>query len=331
MKKENYIVKSLNGMAYGFFCSLIIGTILKQIGDFTNINQLVIWGETATYLMGPAIGVGIAYTIEAKGLNLIAAVIAGTIGAGTFSGNQATTGNPIAAYVAVIAAVEVTRLLQGKTPIDILLVPFCSIVISGLVTMFVGPYLTMVINWIGDLINQGVTMQPFFMSIVVAVLMGMALTAPISSAAIGVMLGLNGLAAGAALAGCCAQMLGFAVMSIDDNDIGDVIAIGIGTSMLQFKNIVKHPIIWLPPILASVIIAPISTCILQIACTSVGSGMGTAGLVGILEAINVMGGSYWIPIIVIDVIAPILITWLIYRAFKKMKYIKNGYLKLNRL
>lgn len=331
MKKENYIVKSLNGMAYGFFCSLIIGTILKQIGDFTNINQLVIWGETATYLMGPAIGVGIAYTIEAKGLNLIAAVIAGTIGAGTFSGNQATTGNPIAAYVAVIAAVEVTRLLQGKTPIDILLVPFCSIVISGLVTMFVGPYLTMVINWIGDLINQGVTMQPFFMSIVVAVLMGMALTAPISSAAIGVMLGLNGLAAGAALAGCCTQMLGFAVMSIDDNDIGDVIAIGIGTSMLQFKNIVKHPIIWLPPILASVIIAPISTCILQIACTSVGSGMGTAGLVGILEAINVMGGSYWIPIIVIDVIAPILITWLIYRAFKKMKYIKNGYLKLNRL
>lgn len=331
MKKENYIVKSLNGMAYGFFCSLIIGTILKQIGDFTNINQLVIWGETATYLMGPAIGVGIAYTIEAKGLNLIAAVIAGTIGAGTFSGNQATTGNPIAAYVAVIAAVEVTRLLQGKTPIDILLVPFCSIVISGLVTMFVGPYLTMVINWIGDLINQGVAMQPFFMSIVVAVLMGMALTAPISSAAIGVMLGLNGLAAGAALAGCCAQMLGFAVMSIDDNDIGDVIAIGIGTSMLQFKNIVKHPIIWLPPILASVIIAPISTCILQIACTSVGSGMGTAGLVGILEAINVMGGSYWIPIIVIDVIAPILITWLIYRAFKKMKYIKNGYLKLNRL
>lgn len=331
MKKENYIVKSLNGMAYGFFCSLIIGTILKQIGSFVNISQLIIWGEIATYLMGPAIGVGIAYAIDAKGLNLIAAVIAGTIGAGTFNGNQATTGNPIAAYVAVIAAVEVTRLLQGKTPIDILLVPFCSIVISGLVTIFVGPYLTMVINWIGDLINQGVAMQPFFMSIVVAVLMGMALTAPISSAAIGVMLGLNGLAAGAALAGCCVQMLGFAVMSIDDNDLGDVIAIGIGTSMLQFKNIVKHPIIWLPPILTSIIIAPISTCVLEISCTPVGSGMGTAGLVGILEAINVMGSSYWIPIIVIDIIAPILITWLIYRPFKKLKYIKNGYLKLNRL
>lgn len=330
MKKENYFVKSLNGMAYGFFCSLIIGTILKQIGSFVEIDQLVQWGEIASYLMGPAIGVGIGYAIDAKGLNLIAAIIAGTIGAGTFVGNQATTGNPIGAYIAVLAAVEITRLVQGKTPVDILLVPFCSIVVAGIVTIFIGPYLTSLINWIGDLINQGVMLQPLLMSIVVAVLMGMALTAPISSAAIGVMLGLNGLAAGAALAGCCCQMLGFAVMSIDDNDIGDVIAIGIGTSMLQFKNIVKHPIIWVPPIIASAIIAPVSTCLLNISCSAIGSGMGTAGLVGILEAINVMGSAYWIPIIVIDIIAPIVITFGIYKAFKKLKYIKNGYLKLNR-
>ncbi len=330
MKKENYFVKSLNGMAYGFFCSLIIGTILKQIGSFIEIEQLVQWGEIASYLMGPAIGVGIGYAIDAKGLNLIAAVIAGTIGAGTFVGNQATTGNPIGAYIAVLTAVEITRLVQGKTPVDILLVPFCSIVVAGVVTIFIGPYLTSLINWIGDLINQGVMLQPLLMSIVVAILMGMALTAPISSAAIGVMLGLNGLAAGAALAGCCCQMLGFAVMSIDDNDIGDVIAIGIGTSMLQFKNIVKHPIIWVPPIIASAIIAPVSTCLLNISCSAIGSGMGTAGLVGILEAINVMGSAYWIPIIVIDIIAPIVITFGIYKAFKKLKYIKNGYLKLNR-
>ena len=300
MKKDNYIIKSLNGTAYGFFCSLIIGTIFKQIGNFANISQLAAWGEVATYLMGPAIGAGIAYAIDAKGLNLIAAVIAGTIGAGTFNGNTATTGNPIAAFVAVIIAVEVTRLVQGKTPVDILLVPFTSIIVAGIVTIFIGPYITKLIVWIGDLINQGVNMQPFFMSIVVAVLMGMALTAPISSAAIGVMLGLNGLAAGAALAGCCAQMIGFAVMSMDDNDIGDVVAIGIGTSMLQFKNIVKHPIIWLPPILTSAIIAPISTCLLEISCSAIGSGMGTAGLVGILEAVNVMGNNYWILIIVID-------------------------------
>lgn len=328
MKKDNYVVRSLNGMAYGFFCSLIIGTILKQIGNFTNISELVSWGNMASYLMGPAIGAGVAYAIDAKGLNLIAAVIAGAIGAGTFNGNVASAGNPISAYVAVLGAVEVTRLVQGKTPVDILLVPFTSIIIAGIVTIFIGPYITKVIVWIGDLINQGVNMQPFFMSIVVAVLMGMALTAPISSAAIGVMLGLNGLAAGAALAGCCAQMIGFAIMSMDDNDIGDVIAIGIGTSMLQFKNIVKHPIVWLPPIIASAIVAPISTCLLEISCTSIGSGMGTAGFVGILEAISVMGNSYWIPIIIIDLIAPMFITYGIYKAFRKLNYIKKGYLKL---
>lgn len=329
MKKDNYFIKTLNGLAYGFFCSLIIGTILKQLGSFANISELISWGQIATYLMGPAIGAGIGYAIDAKGLNLIAAIIAGSIGAGTFSGNVATTGNPIAAYIAVIGAVEVTRFVQGKTPIDILLVPFTSIVVSGIITIVIGPYLTKLIIWIGNLINQGVNMQPILMSIVVAVLMGMALTAPISSAAIGVMLGLNGLAAGAALAGCCAQMIGFAVMSIDDNDVGDVIAIAIGTSMLQFKNIVQKPVIWIPPIISGVVIAPISTCILNIACSPVGSGMGTAGMVGILEAINVMGNSYWIPLIVIDIIAPAFISFVIYKLFKKLSLIKGGDLKLN--
>lgn len=331
MKKDNYFIKALNGMAYGFFCSLIIGTILKQLGAFANITELVTWGEVATLLMGPAIGAGIGYAIDAKGLNLISAIIAGCIGAGTFNGNVAGVGNPIVSFVAVIVAVEVTRFVQGKTPIDILIVPFTSIVAAGLVTIFVGPYLTKLIVWLGDLINQGVNMQPLLMSIVVAVLMGMALTAPISSAAIGVMLGLNGLAAGAALAGCCAQMIGFAVMSIDDNDIGDVIAIGIGTGMLQFKNIVKKPMIWIPPIITSVAIAPISTCLLNISCSPVGSGMGTAGMVGILEAVNVMGTNYWVPLIVIDLVAPAFLTYGIYKAFKKLSFIKNGDLKLERL
>ena len=220
-QKENYIVKTLNGMAYGFFASLIIGTILKQIGYAIHWNDLVTWGQMASYLMGPAIGVGIAFVLDAKGLNMIAAVIAGAIGAGTFSishGNVAVVvGNPISAYLAVILAVEATRLVQEKTPLDILLVPFTSILCAGLMTKFIGPYITQVIVWIGNLINQGVNMQPIFMGMVVAVLMGMALTAPISSAAIGIMLGLDGLAAGAALAGCCAQMVGLAIMSMDDN------------------------------------------------------------------------------------------------------------------
>ena len=293
------------------------------------------WGQMASYLMGPAIGVGIAFVLDAKGLNMIAAVIAGAIGAGTFSishGNvSVVVGNPISAYLAVILAVEATRLVQEKTPLDILLVPFTSILCAGLMTKFIGPYITQVIVWIGNLINQGVNMQPIFMGMVVAVLMGMALTAPISSAAIGIMLGLDGLAAGAALAGCCAQMVGLAIMSMDDNSIGDVIAIGVGTSMLQFKNIVKRPIIWLPPIIASLITGVISSAILGIKCTAVGSGMGTAGLVGILEAVQVMGTSYWLPLIILDIIVPMAICWSMYRAFRKLNYIKSGDMKLTRL
>lgn len=334
-QRENYVVKTLNGMAYGFFSSLIIGTILKQIGSAIHWNDLVTWGQIASYLMGPAIGVGMAFVLEAKGLNLISAVIAGAIGAGTFSisnGNvSVATGNPITAYFAVLLAVEVTRFVQDKTPLDILLVPFVSIFCAGIMTKFVGPYISQIIVWIGNLINQGVNMQPVFMGMVVSVLMGMALTAPISSAAIGIMLGLDGLAAGAALAGCCCQMVGLAIMSMDDNDIGDVIAIGIGTSMLQFKNIVKRPIIWLPPIVASIVSGVISTAILGIKCTAVGSGMGTAGLVGLLECISVMGQSFWLPLIIVDVLLPMAICWSMYKAFRKLNYIKSGDMKLTHL
>ena len=334
-KRENYIVKTLNGMAYGFFASLIIGTILKQIGLAIHMSDLVTWGQIASYLMGPAIGVGMAWVLEAKGLNMISSVIAGTIGAGTFSISQGnvsvSVGNPVSAYLAVILAVEATRLVQDKTPLDILLVPFTSILCAGVITKFIGPYISQVIVWIGDLINQGVQMQPIFMGMIVAVLMGMALTAPISSAAIGIMLGLDGLAAGAALAGCCAQMVGLAIMSMDDNTIGDVIAIGIGTSMLQFKNIVKRPLIWLPPIVASLVTGIISTAILHIQCTPVGSGMGTAGLVGLLECIQVMGSSYWLPLIIVDVLIPMAICWSMYKAFRKLNYTKSGDMTLTRL
>lgn len=330
-KEPNYIVKTLNGMAYGFFASLIIGTIFKQLGSFFGIDELVNWGTMASYLMGPAIGVGIAYVLQAKGLNIITAVIAGAIGAGTFAGSGVTSGNPISAYIAVIVAVEAVRLVQDKTPLDILVVPTVAIITSGIVTKFISPYISMIINWIGSLINDSVYMQPILMGMLVAVLMGMALTAPISSAAIGIMLGLDGLAAGAALAGCCSQMVGLAIMSIDDNDIGDVIAIGIGTSMLQFKNIVQRPIIWLPPIVSSIITGIISTALLGIKCTSVGSGMGTAGCVGLIEAISVMGNSYWLPLILVDVLLPIVICLSMYKALRKLNYIRKGDLKLTSL
>ena len=322
-------------MAYGFFASLIIGTILKQLGIFCHISEFQTWGQIASYLMGPAIGVGIGYVLEAKGLNIISAVIAGAIGAGTFSFSNGSVsvnvGNPISAYLAVVVSVELVHLIQEKTPLDILLVPFTAIFASGIITKFIGPYVTMLINWVGSLINEGVNLQPVLMGMVVAVLMGMALTAPISSAAIGIMLGLDGLAAGAALAGCCAQMVGLAVMSIDDNDIGDVIAIGIGTSMLQFKNIVQRPIIWIPPIVASIVSGIISTAFLGIKCTAVGSGMGTAGCVGLIEAISVMGSRYWLPLILVDVLLPMIICLSMYKAFRKLNYIRSGDMKLTSL
>lgn len=330
-KKQNYLIKSLNGLAYGFFASLIVGTILKQIGTYVNLDILIEWGSIASFLMGPAIGAGIALTIEAKGLNLIAATIAGAIGAGTITNGSLAIGNPVGAYIATIAAVEAVKLIQGKTPIDILLVPLMAIGVAGVITMFVAPYVGGFINWLGALINTGTTMQPLIMSIVVAVLMGMALTAPISSAAIGIMLGLEGIAAGAALIGCCAQMIGFAIMTYEDNDIGDVIAVGVGTSMLQFKNIVKKPIIWLPPIIASAIIAPIGILLFNIQTSPIGSGMGTAGLVGPLSAIDVMGNENVGIVVVFTIVLPLIVNLIIYKGFKKANWIKKGDLKLDRL
>lgn len=329
-RKGNYIVSTLNGMAQGFFCSLIIGTILKQIGGYTNIAEFVTWGTIAGYLMGPAIGVGVGFAVNATGLNLVSAIIAGAIGAGTFS-NGVTSGNPISAYIAVVLAIEVTRFVQGKTPVDMLLVPFVSIIVAGIVTIIVGPYVTSFISWIGSIINDSVTMQPFVMSILVSVIMGMALTAPISSAAIAVMLNLSGLAAGAALVGCCCQMVGFAMQSIHDNDFGDVLAVFFGTSMLHFQNIVKKPIIWLPTIISSMILAPIAVVVFNIQCNAIGAGMGTAGFVGVLSAVDVMGQSSWLIILLFTVILPMALTLSIHKAFVKLGYIRSGDLKITRL
>ncbi len=331
MKKSNYFVSTLNGMAYGFFCSLIIGNIMKQFGTIFHMQDLIIWGNTASYLMGPAIGVGIAYVINAKGLNLIAAAIAGAIGAGTFSGNQASIGNPVTAYLATIASVEITKIIQGKTPLDILLVPFVSITVAGLLTLFITPYAKAFMDGVAQVINSSMQMQPFLMSILVATVMGLAMTGPISSAALAVMLNLSGLAAGAALAGCCAQMMGFAVMSIEDNNIGNILAVGLGTSKLQFKNVVRNPLILIPPLIVGMIISVISTLVFHIQCNAIGAGMGTSGLVGILSALDVMGSQYALVIVILDIIVPACLTYILYSTFKKARWIKKGDLSLQQL
>lgn len=331
-KRENYVVRTFNGLAYGYFLSFVLGTLLKQIGNAIHWSLLYQWGVIVSYLMGPMIAVAIAWVIDARGMNIVASVIAGTIGAGTIvvDGTQVTlqSGNPLMTYLAVILSVEVMRLVQEKTPLDIFVLPILAVVCSGLLTRFLGPYISQLIAWFGHLINQGVSMQPLLMGMVVALFMGIASTTPLSSAMMGMMLGLNGLAAGAAMAGCCAQMIGFAVMSINDNKIADVLAIAIGTSMLQFKNILKRPIIWLPPIIASLICGLVSS-IVGIQCSSFGSGMGMTALIGLTESIQIMGMSYWLPLILIDVLLPMVICYSMYKAFRKLNYIKSGDMHLS--
>lgn len=333
-QRENYVVRTFNGLAYGYFLSFVIGTLLKQIGNAVHWSLLYQWGVIVTYLMGPVIAIAIAWVIDARGMNLVASVIAGTIGAGTVvvDGSQVTlqSGNPLMAYLAIILSVEVIRLVQDKTPLDIFLLPFLAVLCSGLLTRFLGPYISQLVVWFGHLINQGVSMQPVLMGMVVALFMGIASTSPLSSATIGIMLGLDGLAAGAAMAGCCGQMIGFAVMSINDNNIIDVLAIAIGTSMLQFKNILRRPVIWIPPLIASLVCGLVSS-IVGIQCSSFGSGMGMMALIGLTESIQIMGMSYWLPLILVDVLLPMAICYSMYKAFRKLNYIKSGDMHLSGL
>ena len=240
-------------------------------------------------------------------------------------------GEPLGAFVAAYIGIELGRIFVGRTKLDIILTPFITILGGGVVGLTVGPYISDLMKQIGEMIRWGTEQQPFLMGIIVSVLMGMALILPISSAALGVILNLSGIAAGAATVGCCAQMIGFATASFRENGIGGLLAQGIGTSMLQVPNIVRKPLIWLPTIITSAILGPISTVVLKMTNNAIGSGMGTAGLVGLLDAIQVMGNQYWIPLILIDVIAPAILTFSFYKAFRKLNYIRKGDLKIERL
>lgn len=332
--RDNYVLKTFNGLAYGFFISFVLGTILKQVGYAIHYQALVSWGQIACYLMGPCIGVAIAYTLDLKGLSLLSSMIAGAIGAGTLTVGKSVSvhvGNPIMAYFAVVIAVVIANMIEDKTPFDIFLVPLICFFCAGFFAKFVGPYVNQFLHFVGHYINQGAQMQPILVGMVIALIMGMLTTTPFTSMVLGMMLGLKGIAAGAALAGCCAQMVGLAMMSIDDNDFGDVLAIGIGTSMFQFKNILKRPLIWLPPMIASLISGMISAGLLGIKCTTLGSWIGTTGLVGLFECIKVMGNNYWLPLIIVDILLPMGICFGMYKAFRKLNYIKSGDLKINKL
>lgn len=331
---RGYLVKTLNGMALGLFGSLIIGLILKQIGVLTGWAPLISFGTTAQYLMGPAIGVGAAHAVGASPLALFSCLVVGALGAGTVtSAGALVIGEPLGAFVAALAAAEFSKLIAGKTKVDIILVPALTIVVGGLIGVFLSPYIADFMNGVGMIINRATELHPIPMGIVVAVIMGIILTLPISSAAIAISLGLSGLAGGASLVGCCCQMLGFAVISYGDNGFGGLIAQGVGTSMLQIPNIIKNPRIWIAPILASAVVGPLATTILSISCNKIGAGMGTSGFVGqfgaYAEMSTMMGtAEFFIRIGIACFLLPIVVTLFFHAIVLKMGWAKKGDMKL---
>lgn len=333
-KVQQYLVKVLNGMALGLFSSLIIGLIISQVGELLNIDMLVRFGEIAQLLMGPAIGVGIAYSLELKGLGLYSSLVTGALGAGTIVlvNNSATIqiGEPVGALLAAVIGAEIAKRVTGKTPVDIVLVPATTIIAGGIASSIFGPWLISFSYWLGQTVNLATTLQPLPMGIAVSVIMGVFLTLPVSSAALAISLGLEGLAAGAATVGCSAQMIGFAVISFKDNGIGGLIAQGLGTSMLQIPNILKKPLIWIPPIITSAILGPIATVIFKMENSRIGAGMGTSGLVGQVATLETMGSNALIPILLLHFFLPAVISFLIYKVMVSNGLIKSGDLKLTK-
>lgn len=331
---RDYFIKILNGMAYGLFSSLLIGLIIKQIGILFSIEVLITFGNIAQKLMGPAIGAGVAHSVGAPPLGIFASVVVGAIGAGSISFDGATaiinTGEPVGAFVAALAGAEFSKFIKGKTKIDIVLVPLTTILIGGIAGRYIGPIMSSVMSQIGSFINMATELHPIPMGIIVSVAMGIVLTLPISSAAIAISLGLSGLAAGASTVGCAANMIGFAVASYRDNGFGGFIAQGLGTSMIQISNIIKKPIIWLPAIIASAILGPISSQILKMEGNMIGAGMGTSGLVGQFGIIDTMGTSpkVIIMIIMMHFILPGIIAYVVSEWMRKKGLIKKGDMKL---
>lgn len=345
---NRYLIEGLSGMALGLFATLIVGLIIKQIGVLmgNNLigNSLTSIGTIATILTGAGIGIGVSHKLKATSLVMYSSIVTGLVGAYAgkiISGVAFQEGNvlligpgePLGAFIAVIVGIEIGMLVSGKTKIDIIITPIMTIISGSLVGLLVGESISSFMSWLGHIIELATIQQPFIMGILVSVLMGMILTLPISSAALSIILGLNGLAAGAATIGCSAQMIGFAVASYRENKINGLLAQGLGTSMLQVPNIVKKPIIWLPPIISSAIIGPIATKVFAMKNNSYGGGMGTSGLVGQLMTWDTMIGSETpisliVKILLLHVILPAILTLIISEFMRKKGWIKYGDMKL---
>ncbi|MBQ7295523.1 MAG: PTS sugar transporter subunit IIC [Clostridia bacterium] len=327
---KRYFVDAMSFMALGLFSSLIVGLIISQLSKIPHLEILASFSgvlSASSPVVGGAIGAAIAYGLKSKPLVIFSCIAVGAFGY--------ELGGPVGAYVSAVVANEIASLIAGKTKIDIVVTPIVCIVTGGFVSTFVGPYLSDFMTGFGELINKATQLHPFPMGITVSVLMGLALTAPISSAAIAIMLGLDGIAAGAAAVGCAAQMVGFAVTSFKANGVGGLISQGVGTSMLQFSNIMRHPQIVIAPTLAGAILGPVSTCVLKMTNIPTGAGMGTSGLVGQFGAYSAMSDTFGstksvVLIALMHFVAPAVLSLVIHLALKKLGIVKDEYLKLDK-
>lgn len=324
LSAKTYFIDALGAMAFGLFASLLVGTILNTLGTEFKISLLSerIW-PLIGQATGAAIAVAIAKSLKAPNLVLFASTI---VGIGAYE-----LGGPVGVYVATIFAVEFGKLVSKSTRLDIIITPSITMLVGILVGDFVGPYVANFMSFLGSVIMSATELQPFLMGIVVSVLVGVALTLPISSAAICMMLGLSGLAGGAATIGCCSQMIGFAVISYRDNGFEGFVAQGLGTSMLQITNTIKNPWIWLPPTLTGAILGPVSTLVFKMENSPLGSGMGTCGLVGQISTLNEMGFSMGLlgQIFLSHFILPAIISFVIYSFMRKKSLIKDGDMRLD--
>jgi len=340
---KRYGIDALGAMAQGLFCSLLIGTIVKTLGQQLSMPFLTTVGGYASAMSGPAMAVAIGYALQAPPLVLFSLVTAG-YACNALGG----AGGPLAVLFVAIIAAEVGKAVSKETKVDILVTPIVTILTGIGLAWVIAPPIGGAASAFGQLIMHATELQPLLMGILVSVLVGVALTLPISSAAICSVLGLTGLAGGAAVAGCCAQMVGFAVMSFKENRWGGLVSQGLGTSMLQMPNIVKNPRIWIPPTLTSVITGPLATCLFKLEMNGapINSGMGTCGLCGQLGvwtgwinpsekalangAVAIEPTSFdWIGLLLISFVLPAILTWIFGLFFRKIGWIKEGDLKLD--
>lgn len=340
---QDIFIDGLSGMALGLFSTLIVGTILAQIGTLiggTLGDYITAVANVAKTVTGAGIGVGVACKYKSGPLVTVSAAVTGMIGAFpsiiTLSGFAlGTPGEPLGAFLAALAAIKLGNLVAGKTKVDILVTPLLALVSGAVVGLVAGPYISAFMSWLGNLVNVNVEAHPVLGGIAISVLMGMILTLPISSAAIGISMSISGLAAGAATVGCCCNMVGFAVASFRENKTGGLIAQGVGTSMLQVPNIVKKPVIWLPAILSSAILGPIASAVFRMVSTPVGSGMGSAGFVGQIAAYGAMTeqgmsvpGALGL-ILLMHFILPAALTLLFSELMRKFNWIQKGDMALS--